>query len=112
MPCDDYCPTSREFVRSVEIEALKTGDYPRGTQIMYVPDHAKPYDDSCEYGFIFSQNDMYIFCRFFLGNKSETGEGWERMRTKANSEACRPENIYPHKSRPQEIVDACRKDKL
>lgn len=103
--------------RAIQVERFKAKEHPAGTQIMYVPSHAKPYDDSCQYGFVFSYSGygegdelhMLVFCRFFNGNNPHSKKGWENLRTKAISEACDPENLYLHCSRPREIVDACVK---
>jgi hypothetical protein len=100
----DYCPTSKEFVRSVQIEALRTGDYPRGTQIMYKPSHSKTEDDY-EFGFITSYSpNGNVFCRFFHRTWSGVGSVTP-SRTTANSESCRADDLTIHTSRPQEIVD-------
>ncbi|MCK5607655.1 hypothetical protein KAR91_37570 [Candidatus Pacearchaeota archaeon] len=95
--------------RAVQLAALKAGEYPPGTQIMYVPSHTEPYSKFCAYGFIFSYNEMYVFCRFFNDNNFSSVKGYEDLRTVANSEACNPEDLNLHISRPQEIVDACVK---
>ena len=95
--------------RSVELTNLKERKYPPGTQIMYVPSHTKPLSEFCCYGFIMSYNDRFIFCRFFNDNKSDSKVGWEKLRTRANSEACEAHSLHLHVSRSQEMVDACVK---
>ena len=96
--------------RAVQVAVMKAQEFPIGTQIMYMPDYANMFDLSCEYGFIFSYPESNnVFCRFFNDRSSDSTKGWENLRTVANSEACRPKDLYIYNSRPQKIVDACVK---
>lgn len=76
----------------------------RGTQIIYIPDHAgeDTSHPDCQTGFTTSdiRSDRYIFCRFW--SKCSPGE----LRTKANSELTSVENITVATSVPQEQVEA------
>lgn len=106
--------SSELLKRAVELANIKAGTYPPGTQIMYMPNHANPFDDNCEYGFIMrniiSDNDEYVFCRFFHKASGYVKGEHARLRTTANSEACRPEDLYIHTSRDQKMVDDMVKD--
>ena len=101
--------------RAVQVAALKAQEFPIGTQVMYKPGHASLYEKFCAYGFImgytgYGEGEGFtslVFCRFFNDNNHSSSRGWEDMRTVANSEACRPEDLYIYDSRSQEIVDAC-----
>jgi hypothetical protein len=74
----------------------------RGTQIIYVPAHADGDTNhpDCESGFISSVTKIYIFCRFW--RKPELKE----LRTKANSEAVKAEDLIEQDSVPAEQVAA------
>lgn len=80
--------------------------WPPKTQIVYIPAHAKgnPDHPDCEFGFITSQNDEFIFCRFWM----KKGLSYDKceLRTKANSEACRPEDIMLYRKVGEHVVDA------
>jgi hypothetical protein len=88
---------------------MKDGrDMYRGSQIAYIPDHAKDAEGKAilthpdiEYGFINSFNsEGKPFCRYWVkGNISE-------LRTKANSELTDLRNILIWVSVPQSQVDA------
>lgn len=74
----------------------------RGTQIIYVPSHAK---GDCEHpdaetGFVTSVRGSDAFCRYW--SKWHPGE----LRTKANSELTPTQHLIPHDSVPQEQVEA------
>ena len=76
-----------------------------GTQIAYVPLHAKGdlADPDVEYGFVTSERGDVHFCRY-----------WQRgspgiLRTVANSEATPTEMLVQHNRIPQDIVDQALK---
>ena len=74
------------------------------TQIVYVPTHAEgnPDHPDCEYGFVVSQSNKLVFCRFWM-----KGEEGTTLRTKANSEACRMEDLQVQDScLPSEVDEA------
>lgn len=101
----------------------KIDELERGTQVVYVPNHAidewpadgpfaecaRVYEMShpdCEEGFVTStrvsadRRKEIAFCRFW--SKDDPTE----LRTTANSEACYPRNLVVKDTRPQEVVDA------
>ena len=62
-------------------------DFKAEDNIIYVPMHAegnKNHPD-CEHGYVTSTNSKFVFCRFY--------DKHDRLRTVANSEACRPEDL-------------------
>lgn len=70
-----------------------------GTQIIYVPNHAKDENDPvCEHGFVMTVNLYTVFCRYW--NKDGTD-----LRTRANSESTPFENIVVKDTHPQYEVD-------
>ena len=77
---------------------LKPGD-----QIVYIPCHAMHAQDhpDREYGFVTSvrSNHKIAFCRYW--NKYQIGI----LRTCANSEGTRFENLRHHRTVPQKVVD-------
>lgn len=80
---------------------MRTDNFKRGDQIIYVPLHAhgdKHHADS-ESGFVTSVNDMFVFCRFWRKGH----EGLE-LRTVANSEAVDPDDLLKHPSVAQPLV--------
>lgn len=79
--------------------------WPPKTQIVYIPTHAKgnPEHPDCEYGFVTSQNDDYVFCRFWM--KGQFSHSKMELRTKANSEACRPEDLMLYRKVGEHIVE-------
>jgi len=46
---------------------MKIRDFKRGMQIVYVPTHANGdlEHSDCEYGFVSSINDRFVFCRYW-----------------------------------------------
>ena len=73
----------------------------RGTQIIYVPDHAKQIDhQDCELGFVYSVNEKtgMVFCRYFWKDQ-------DTLRATANSEASPFSLIRILKHRDQAIID-------
>lgn len=68
-----------------------------GQQIAYIPSHANENINhpDVEFGFVTSVNDSYVFCRFFRNR------GSNELRTMANSEACRPEDLIPFEHHKQ-----------
>ena len=74
----------------------------RGTQIVYVPDHAADENDpDCEYGFITSihKDGIRAFCRYW--SKHNTG-----LRTTANSELTEIRNLVERDTHAQAEVDS------
>jgi len=74
-----------------------------GTQIAYIPDHARGdiNHQDVEFGFVVSQGSRptYFFCRYWHQGKPGV------MRTTANSELTNVGNLRIHKSVPQEVVN-------
>jgi len=83
-----------------KIEELK-----RGTQIIYVPMHAKGDLDhpDCEEGFVTSARQVGPFgrawCRFWSKHDPS------RLRTRSCSEGCNPDDLVIKDTRPQSAVD-------
>ena len=75
----------------------------KGTQIIYVPDHAKGNIEhpDCEMGFVTNADthNGFVFCRYW--SKHFLGE----LRTAANSELTPIANIMIHDSFPQQRID-------
>ena len=76
----------------------------KGTQIIYVPDHAEGNigHPDCEMGFVAASVEIhngFIFCRYW--SKRFLGE----LRTAANSELTPIVNIVIHDSFPQQRID-------
>lgn len=77
----------------------------RGTQIVYIPDHADGniLHEDCEFGFIWKQHpstdEPAHFCRYW--KKNNLGE----LRTVANSELTNDRDLKQIKSVPQSKVD-------
>ena len=69
-------------------------DVKPGMTVTYVPDHAHKLGipdyshPSVEWGFVTSVNDEFVFCRYFMSHNNM------QLRTKANSEATMPRNLY------------------
>jgi len=85
-----------------EIHELK-----RGTQVVYVPNHADGRLDhpNSEEGFVTNvRNDgvhqVVVFCRFWSKHQPKL------LRTRANSELCFPHELVVKDTRPQDVVDA------
>lgn len=76
----------------------------RGIQIVYVPEHAggRLCHPDVEYGFVTSVTDNYAFCRFWRKDK---GVLTDDLRTKANSEAVKFENIVIHQYANQGAIE-------
>jgi hypothetical protein len=78
-----------------------------GTQIVYVPSHVDRSDlnylthPDCEEGFVTSKGRQgyFVFARYW--SKERPGE----LRTKANSEATRTEDLVERETREQRVVD-------
>jgi hypothetical protein len=74
-----------------------------GTQIVYVPSHAlgNLAHPDCEFGFVTSvkHKEGTCFCRYW--RKHEPGN----LRTRANSESTRMEDLQELESVPQFVVD-------
>jgi len=72
-----------------------------GTQIIYVPDHANGdlNHPDCEPGFVTTHDGPIAHCRYW--SKHHPGE----LRTKANSESTRIENLVVKDTVPQDQVD-------
>ena len=110
---DHENPTDRVYLEPSVLTALNRFDkqaraitafqnMKRGTQIIYLPDHAKDEDHpDAEPGFIFNktQNPEVFFCRYWNKHRQ-----WE-LRTKANSEATNIRNIFVKDTKPQKVVD-------
>lgn len=79
----------------------------RGTQVVYVPDHADGRLDhpNSEEGFVTSvKEDLGIaFCRFW-------SKHYDGLRTQANSEACFAEDLVVKATQPQTRIDAILDD--
>ena len=71
----------------------------RGTQIVYVPNHADGdlKHEDCEYGFVITDKGESAFCRYFLKDKS--------LRTVANSELTPKDMLIVANHRPQKDID-------
>jgi len=66
---------------------MNTEDFKKGDTVIYVPTHAdgdRNHPD-CEHGFVTSTNETFVLCKFY--------DKHGRLRTIANSEACRPEDL-------------------
>ena len=75
-------------------------DLQPGTQIIYVPDHADGIDHpDCEEGFVTSMTERGAFCRYW--SKNDPGH----LRTMANSEMTRFENLVVKDTHPQGEVN-------
>ena len=75
-------------------------DLQPGTQIIYVPDHADGVDHpDCEQGFVTSMTERGAFCGYW--NKHYPG----KLRTMANSEMTRFENLVEKDTHPQGEVN-------
>jgi len=78
--------------------------YRPGSQIAYIPSHAKSLEDDCvEFGFVTSakyRNGRCVgyFCRFFRRDSDE-------LQTKANGKFVPRNHVFAHASRAQNIVD-------
>lgn len=85
---------------------MKDGrDLYRGSQIAYIPDHAKEVGlnhPDVEFGFVNSlrEDGTAAFCRYW--SKSNPAE----LRTKANSERTNISDIFIWVSHPQSDIDA------
>ncbi len=75
-------------------------------QVAYIPTHAEGdiNHKDVEYGFVTSTNDQFVFCRFW--SKRERNGGEYELRTKANSEACRPQDLVPYRYVGEALVNA------
>ncbi len=73
----------------------------RGTQIIYIPDHAQGDIDhpDCERGFVTSVRGDVAFCRYW--SKFDRME----LRTKANSEGTPIRNLVAMDTRAQFLID-------
>lgn len=73
----------------------------RGTQIAYIPNHAKGdiNDPDVEFGFVTSIRGDVAFCRYWHRDRPE------ELRTTANSEATSMDNLVEHNSKLQGLVD-------
>jgi hypothetical protein len=72
-----------------------------GTQIVYIPLHAKgdiDHKDSLR-GFVTSKNNTFVFCRFW--KKDSHGFPIMELRNKLNSEACNKEDLVEYISVPK-----------
>lgn len=74
----------------------------RGTQIIYVPDHAKYVEDhpDCERGFVITDNGDTVFCRYFSRNYRY------ELRTVANSESTNKRDLVVRDTIEQSHVDS------
>jgi hypothetical protein len=76
----------------------------RGTQIAYIPNHAKDdiTHEDVEFGFVTSENDEVSihFCRFW-----RKGEEGKALRTTSCSEAVSNDNLRRYDSVSQHTVD-------
>jgi hypothetical protein len=72
-----------------------------GTQVAYVPLHAKGNINhpDVEFGFVMAENKDTHFCRYW--KRGEPGI----LRTRANSEATPTEMLVEHQSVDQSVVD-------
>lgn len=80
---------------------IQPQDLQPGTQIIYVPDQANNSLDhpDCEEGFVTSAKEYGAFCRYW--SKHYPGH----LRTTANSEMTRFENLVIMDTHPQEEVN-------
>lgn len=77
-------------------------EFKMGDQIAYIPDHANEINhDDVEYGFVTGKSRVEgsYFCRYWI--KGEPG----RLRTTANSESTRSENLLHFETIPQEGIE-------
>jgi len=85
----------------------------RGDQVAYVPPHAQKRTDApkhwrtwdpahpdVEFGFVTSQNEQFVFCRFWLPGQPGV------LRTTANSEGAPRNCLVKHISVEQDVIDA------
>ncbi len=72
-----------------------------GTQIIYVPDHARGdiTHPDCEEGFVTSEHEKWAFCRFFKMMPCN------ELKPVASKEMVLMKNLVKHPHRPQYIVD-------
>lgn len=76
--------------RSTEMKDASAGAFKRGDQVIYIPTHAhgdKEHKD-CEYGFVTSSNEKFVFVRYWRRDDPYT------LRTTANSEATDPNDLH------------------
>jgi len=84
----------------------RKGMMKRGDQIVYIPDHAKETGinhPDVEFGFVNSIshfNNETIFCRYWF--KGVPG----KLRTTANSEGTRLQDLNPYKSVADGVIEA------
>jgi len=79
---------------------LKSQNLKPGTQIIYIPNHADGIDHpDCEKGFVTSMTKRGAFCRYW--NKHNP----EKLRTIANSEMTRFENLVIKDTHPQSEIN-------
>ncbi len=80
---------------------MKPQNLQKGTQIIYVPDHADGVSHSdCEIGFVTSMTEEGAFCRYW--SKHNPGH----LRTTANSEMTQFKNLVVMNTYPQIEIDA------
>lgn len=79
---------------------METKDFSRGMQIIYVPTHANKNLEhvDCEYGFVTSTNEKFVFCRYWIRNE------YAKLRIKSNSEATDPNDLVIRNCYPQEVI--------
>ncbi len=79
-----------------------------GTQIIYIPSHAKgdSTHKDCEEGFVVSiaESSLKAWCRFWCNSNPE------ELRTKANSEFTPLKRLIVQDTRPQQVItNVCRR---
>jgi hypothetical protein len=79
----------------------RTPKMEKGTQILYVPQHARGDSDhpSVEEGFVMSVQGGMAFCRYW------SGRGGQTLRTKLNREATPIRNLVVKDTHSQKAVD-------
>jgi len=77
----------------------------QGTQIAYIPPHTENNINHKDVlmGFVTSRSDRFIFCRFWM--KNDRGFPIMELRNKANSEACKEEDLVDFISVPDGWVN-------
>ena len=81
-------------------------DFPPGTQIAYVPSHAKGdvNHPDADWGFVQEQREDSCLCRFWSKNRQHQRQIGD-MRTKANAESAQKRDLIPHQHCRQELID-------
>lgn len=80
--------------------------FPPGTQIAYLPAHAKGdvNHPDADWGFTQEQRGDLVLCRFWAKDRQHRRQIGD-MRTKANAEGVETRYLVPHQHCRQELID-------